>query len=470
MGGWGAGLTYLGEGIGDIMTRLRQQDTAKKEEERKRQQDLVDTLYKNQLIKSNQSELDLKEQKQKSDLDEKAQTQKHEEEARNAISQVNSSVDKYNNTVKPTEDLLSLLDFSQMKTTEGISNTGNPLEDAKSGLSDKLPENQYADIERAKQLGQQKPYERVMSIADKIVGTEAGDDYLKLLQKDPNGSPTGKYSGGTALAIQMSMHTPENIQKAKDLAKLYKDAGVFTDEQFQGLVADAENNSMGAITRMNQMAQGIQGAWTTKEGMIPINAKNTAATTNAGEQTKRDIQKNNPVLSEAQSNAISDSYSAVMYLNRLKNALQNNNLGYFDINRKTGQFTNPKAQDAFAQLVEIVGRKRSGAAISESEWGNFGKEILNKNNLLTDTGKEQAINGLDHYLDKFFASGANVTGDNDWYNKYNDRAKTARKNAELKLSENTDKQNNTQQSPTWSSDKEKRYQELMAKKTAGTLR
>lgn len=159
-------------------------------------------------------------------------------------------------------------------------------------------------------------------------------------------------------------------------------------------------------------------------------AAGAAANTEATENKKREIQANNPILSEAQGGALSDAYNAVNYLNTLKSKLKSNDLNYFDIDRKTGQFVNPDAGDAYLQLVEIVGRKRSGAAISDSEWKNFGKQVLNKNNLLTDAGKKTAIEGLDRYLDKFYGAGVTTTGNEDWYNNYKVKSKAARQKAE----------------------------------------
>lgn len=167
-----------------------------------------------------------------------------------------------------------------------------------------------------------------------------------------------------------------------------------------------------------------------KTALIEPTAAGSAANTEATEKKKREIQAGNPILSEAQGGALSDAYNAVNYLNTLKSAIKNNNLGYFDIDRKTGQFVNPEAGDAFLQLVEIVGRKRSGAAISDSEWKNFGKQVLNKNNLLTEAGKKTAIEGLDRYLDKFYGAGVTTTGNEDWYNNYKSKSKSARQKAE----------------------------------------
>jgi hypothetical protein len=164
--------------------------------------------------------------------------------------------------------------------------------------------------------------------------------------------------------------------------------------------------------------------------LIPPAVTKSGLETEADLRKKKEEQIRQPVYSEPQSNSMSDAYSAVQYLNKLKNALSKGDVGYFDINRKTGQFTDPEVADAFIQMVEIVGRKRSGAAISDSEWGNFGKQILNKNNLLTDAGKKQALSSINSYLDKFYGAGANISGNENWYKDYDKRAKTARSNAE----------------------------------------
>lgn len=159
-----------------------------------------------------------------------------------------------------------------------------------------------------------------------------------------------------------------------------------------------------------------------------------SVTTEAGEMTKRGIQSNNPILSENQGNALQDSYSAVKYLNQMKNALENGKLDWFD-QTKVGEFKNPQMNNARNQMVEIIGRKRSGAAISDSEWKNFQNQVLNKNYLLTEEGRKEALNNINDYLDRFYGAGVTTTGNEDWYNVYEAKAKKARELTEKKTTE-----------------------------------
>jgi hypothetical protein len=159
---------------------------------------------------------------------------------------------------------------------------------------------------------------------------------------------------------------------------------------------------------------------------IPVKAKTSYATTTATEQAQRDIQKNNPMLTGEGAIKVSQSAMAIKNLERLKEELEKGNINYFDIVKKTGQFANPKVNNAYQQVSEIVGRQQSGAAIANHEWSNFGKEILNKNFLLTPEGKSTALENINDYLDRFHSVGILQTSDEDWYNKYNERARSAR--------------------------------------------
>lgn len=163
---------------------------------------------------------------------------------------------------------------------------------------------------------------------------------------------------------------------------------------------------------------------------IALSGETAAASTAGRELTHREIQKENPMLSDAQSGSITDAYNAIDYLNILKSQVQSGDAGYFDVNRKTGQFLNPEVGDAFLQMVEIIGRKRSGAAINEGEWKNFGKQILNKNFLLTEEGRMAAIKSIDRYLDKFYGAGVTTTGNEDWYSVYKKKTSAARTKGE----------------------------------------
>lgn len=179
------------------------------------------------------------------------------------------------------------------------------------------------------------------------------------------------------------------------------------------------------------MIYGYGSTYPLTDDAIGKTGKKTAVTTAAGEYTKRNIQKDSPVLTEGSTGALGDAALGIKYLNSLKTALRKNDVGYFDVT-KAGQFTNPEIQNAFTQLKEIVGRNRSGAAISNTEWDAFGKEILNKNLLLTPEGRKTAAESIDDYLDRFYGSGMTLTGDENWLTNYQKRIRAARDSSEKK--------------------------------------
>jgi hypothetical protein len=148
-----------------------------------------------------------------------------------------------------------------------------------------------------------------------------------------------------------------------------------------------------------------------------------SAGTRARETTQREVQREQPMFSGPQAIAISQSAIAVKNLQRLREELQKGNVGYFDIIKKTGQFANPKVNNAYQQVGEIVGRSQSGAAIADHEWKNFGKEILNPQFLLTEQGRKTALENIDDYMERFYSNGQLITSDPDWYKNYQGRTK-----------------------------------------------
>ena len=220
------------------------------------------------------------------------------------------------------------------------------------------------------------------------------------------------------------------------------------DQYIKDFPAFGKNGSVRAV--VDNLTYEINPNFNAYEGTIAYRAKRSGAEreatlspkiigkeagkryaeTTAGEQAQRDIQKTNPMLSGEGAIKISQSAMAIKNLQRLKEELEKGNIDYFDIIKKTGQFKNPKVNNAYQQVSEIVGRQQSGAAIANHEWANFGKEILNRNFLLTEAGRKTALENIDDYLDRFHSVGILQTSDEDWYNKQNERVKAARSKAE----------------------------------------
>lgn len=234
---------------------------------------------------------------------------------------------------------------------------------------------------------------------------------------------------------------PELIQSIEN----YHDIGKLKDQDYNYLMARVKTDPVQASLAMDDIVIKPLVAGETisaqtdpkveqKYKLIAPEAATEEATTKTKEITKRDIQAENPILSENQGNALQDSYSAVKYLNQMKSALESGNLDWFD-QTKVGEFKNPKMNNARNQMVEIVGRKRSGAAISDSEWKNFQNQVLNKNYLLTEEGRKEALNNINDYLDRFYGAGVTTTGNEDWYNVYEAKAKKARELTEKKTTE-----------------------------------
>jgi hypothetical protein len=152
--------------------------------------------------------------------------------------------------------------------------------------------------------------------------------------------------------------------------------------------------------------------------VVQTAAEKSGASTTAKERAERDVQRDDPMYSAEQANKISQNGMAVKNLQLLRDELAAGNIQYFDIVKKTGQFNNPKVNNAYQQVSEILGRGQSGAAIADHEWKNFGKEILNPQYLLTEQGKAVALKNLDDYIDRFYSNGELITSDQDWYQKY----------------------------------------------------
>lgn len=164
-----------------------------------------------------------------------------------------------------------------------------------------------------------------------------------------------------------------------------------------------------------------------------------SASTTAREAAVRRMQKSFPMLNESQRSELSDSYVGINAVNSLIKKLEDGDLGYFDLNRKTGQFTNPEAEQAYSWLTEIIGRARSGAAINIDEWKSFKNQVLNPNKLLTDQGRIAALNTLrDRLKTPMFAKGASVVGNEEWYNDFEGIGRRAEANVAPKGEKDND--------------------------------
>ncbi len=170
---------------------------------------------------------------------------------------------------------------------------------------------------------------------------------------------------------------------------------------------------------------------TVTAGKAKQSAAISGASTEAREKAVRNIQKQYPMLNKSQRDVLSDSYIGINAVNTLINKIESDDLGFFDINRKTGQFTNPEAEQAAAWLVEIIGRDRSGAAINTDEWKSFRNQTLNPAKLLTEEGKKAALNTLKNKLKTpMYAKGSSVVGNDNWYNDFEGIGKQAQSKAE----------------------------------------
>jgi len=199
-------------------------------------------------------------------------------------------------------------------------------------------------------------------------------------------------------------------------------------------------NAFEAALKYQESTSHASKSGTLTPDIIKKEANRAAATSSAStrgkETTKRDVQREQPMFSGENVLKVSQSAIAVKNLQRLRDELAAGNVNYFDIVKRTGQFVNPKVANAFQQVSEIVGRSQSGAAIADHEWKQFGKEILNKNFLVTEQGRSVALENLDDYIERFYNNGQLLTSDPEWYQKYNERGKRGMENVNQSSSAN----------------------------------
>lgn len=394
---WGAAASQFGKDLPGVGAAIDNIDVQKRKKKNDEQQAILDSLTADT---------------NKIELNKMVDAITKQEEGRADLSKYLSANDKYNEAQL------------QRMPEQGSSFVGAPTKAMVAGknINDLLDKMEKPEISP-----------KMVSASAYDPGLKAMVDYELANKRIDNKGKTGGVAFNR-VGARKDFNTPENIAATNAFILDNKDNLGIDDAYANELMRQVDTGyayDVNEITRaIAEKKLGIQPEVDKKWALVAPSAATTSATTSAEVATKKDEQIKKPVFSDSQSGAISDAYSAVQYLNTLKKAVESGNLGYFDIDKKTGQFVNPHAADAFTQLVEIVGRKRSGAAIADSEWKNFGKEILNKNNLLSDAGRQQAVNSLDHYLTKFYGAGANVAGDDNWYKNYDARATKARTNAE----------------------------------------
>jgi len=134
------------------------------------------------------------------------------------------------------------------------------------------------------------------------------------------------------------------------------------------------------------------------------------------EQRKAKQKLEGPVT-VAVSDLLTENRRGIQNFDVLQEGLISGNIDIFDIDKGwTGmgsKYKNPEVAIAMDQLLEFVGRKASGAAISKSEWNNFQKQILDKKTLLTDQGKKAALKNLQSMMHQFSA-GARLVNPFHW--------------------------------------------------------
>ncbi len=257
------------------------------------------------------------------------------------------------------------------------------------------------------------------------LGGEANETAKKMVESRYSGANAGTGGGATGARLRFAKEHPELVTAAKDVIQKLRDSGEYSDEYLTSLDALADSDPMLTLQTISTKRAGTDEGLIREEKGIPLATREASATTTAREVAGRNVQAAQPILGKAEREALLDSYNGVDYLNTLKSAIVNGNIDWFDPG-KAGEFKNAKVNNANTQLVEVIGRNRSGAAISETEWKNFAKEIMNRNFLLTDEGKKTAVDQLDTFIDRFFASGSTAYGNENWYNQVKEMAKKSR--------------------------------------------
>jgi hypothetical protein len=349
-------------------------------------------------------------------------------------------VDDYNNTNASMEQI----DISPFVPTDAP------------GTSSPLPSDHYANLySNNTRLGNLAKKSRLESAVDYgVVEGGAFDPGVKAVVDATNKTDT-TVNGQTArtdwqMKKKMWDANPESMKNFLEQIDTLERNGVFTSDaanywrsaarldpvsakikvddyvakpDIAGLTVSAQtgpkvDQKRALIAPTVETTEAVEGAKT------PELTKRAYLNKDATERAARDIQATHPMLKGDAATKVTQSAMALKNLVNLRDKLAAGNIEYFDMIKKTGQFSNPQVNNAFQQVSEIVGRQQSGAAINNAEWEAFGKEILNKNFLLTEAGQKTALENLNDYIGRFYSVGQLHTADDNWFESYSKRAST----------------------------------------------
>lgn len=356
------------------------------------------------------------------------------EDARTAASDFQTMSKEAQNT-KNTFEILSGLDSSKMKTEAP-------------GESSLLPDDQYDRTQELNRFNDKSKLEQMNQFnLPQMAGYDKGvAAMVKSGKEEDNVANVGILAGyynqrKTDALKKVRIKYPDlSEDEVFDLATDYMNSPSFMtqsgDTGLERMYKLKKTQKLGSLDPEVVTDEAGRAA-KIEEAKIAPKVEAAYLTKDAQERALRDIQKKFPMLKGDAVKKVTNSALALKSLYTLKKQLEAGNLDYFDMVKNTGQFTNPDANNAFQQIGELFGRDQSGAAINTGEWKQFGKDILNKNFLLTPDGRRVAAENLADYMDRFFSSGQLLTGDDKWFQSYTDRAKAGRKAAEETLSEPT---------------------------------
>ena len=102
---------------------------------------------------------------------------------------------------------------------------------------------------------------------------------------------------------------------------------------------------------------------------------------------------------------------------QLKGLLESGEVGYWDLGN-AGDFTNPKARQAYQDMLEGLARMNTGAAFTDSEDKRFMIQLGNKNFLTTEKGRIAMAQGINNFIERQKGSGRVMWGNDGWIKNY----------------------------------------------------